>query len=279
MKVAIVGSGVSGLVCAHLLNARHDVTLYEVDGRPGGHANTVEVDVDGERHAVDTGFIVYNERTYPGFVALLAHLGVATKPSDMSFSVADERTGLEWRSTSLSTVFAQRRNLADPAFLRMLADVARFNRAARRVAADGVEGDLTLGEFLASGRWSRQLLDGYLVPLGSAIWSADPRSFADIPLTTFARFFDNHGLLRLGDRPRWRTIEGGSARYVDAILRPLRGPRAVRRRDREGRPAPADGYGRAPDGGRGPAGVRPRGHRHPQRPGPAPPGRPDAGGT
>ncbi|MET1048474.1 MAG: FAD-dependent oxidoreductase [Acidimicrobiales bacterium] len=223
MRVAIVGSGVSGLVCAHLLHSRHEVTLYEVDGRPGGHANTVEVDLDGERHAVDTGFIVYNERTYPGFVALLAHLGVATKPSDMSFSVADERTGLEWRSTSLTTVFAQRRNLAKPAFLRMLADVARFNRAARRVAADGVEGDLTLGEFLASGRWSRQLLDGYLVPLGSAIWSADPRSFADIPLTTFARFFDNHGLLQLGDRPRWRTIEGGSAHYVDAILRPLRG--------------------------------------------------------
>ena len=179
----------------------------------------------------------------------------------------------------LSTVFAQRRNLANPAFLRMLADVARFNRAARRVAADGVEGDLTLGEFLASGRWSRQLLDGYLVPLGSAIWSADPRSFADIPLITFARFFDNHGLLRLGDRPRWRTIEGGSARYVDAILRPAARARAVRRRDREGRPAPADGDGRAPDGGRGPAGVRPRGHRHPQRPGPAAPGRPDAGGA
>jgi predicted NAD/FAD-binding protein len=141
----------------------------------------------------------------------------------MSFSVADERTGLEWRSTSASTVFAQRRNVANPAFLRMLADVARFNRVARRVAVEGADADLTLGEFLDAGRWSRELIDGYLVPLGSAIWSADPRSFADIPLVTFARFFDNHGLLRLGDRPRWRTVEGGSARYVDAIVRALPG--------------------------------------------------------
>jgi predicted NAD/FAD-binding protein len=221
VRVAIVGSGVSGLVCANLLHRRHEVTLYELEGRPGGHTNTVEVEIGGEIHPVDTGFIVYNDRTYPGFVALLRHLGVETKDSNMSFSVSDERTGLEWRGTSPSTLFAQRRNLANPTFHRMLVDVARFNRAARRLAV-GTALDLTLGEFLASGRWSRELVDWYLVPLGSAIWSADPRSFAEIPVATFARFFDNHGLLRLGQQPRWRTIEGGAARYVEALLRPLR---------------------------------------------------------
>jgi uncharacterized protein len=224
LRIAIVGSGVSGLVCAHLLDPHHDVTLFEADDRPGGHTNTVEVEVLGQAHRVDTGFIVYNDRTYPAFVALLRHLGVATKASDMSFSVSDERTGLEWRGTSPSTLFAQRRNLANPAFHRMLLDVARFNRAARRLAADpGAPSELTLGEFLARGRWSREFVDWYLVPLGSAIWSADPTSFIGMPATTFARFFDNHGLLRLGGQPRWRTIDGGAVRYVDAVLGRLRG--------------------------------------------------------
>jgi predicted NAD/FAD-binding protein len=222
MRIAVVGSGIAGLTCAHLLHGRHDVTLYELDGRPGGHTNTVEVEIDGTAHAVDTGFIVYNERTYPGFVGLLNHLRVETKDSDMSFSVADECSGLEWRGTSLSTLFAQRRNIANPAFQRMLVDVVRFNRAARRIAAEGADPALTLGEFLDGGVWSRHLVDWYLVPLGSAIWSADPASFARIPMSTFARFFDNHGLLRVGDQPQWRTIDGGAARYVDAILRPLR---------------------------------------------------------
>ncbi len=224
MRIAIVGSGVSGLVCAHVLGPRHDVTVYEAADRPGGHTNTVEVEVAGDRHRVDTGFIVYNERTYPAFSAMLRHLGVATKDSDMSFSVSDERTGLEWRGTSVSTLFAQRRNLANPAFHRMLIDVARFNRTARRLATDpAVSPTLTLGELLAQGRWSRQLVDWYLVPLGSAIWSANPASFTAIPASTFARFFDNHGLLRLGDQPQWRTVQGGAACYVDAILGRLRG--------------------------------------------------------
>ncbi len=223
MRVAIVGGGISGLVCAHLLNPRHAVTLYEAEHRLGGHTNTVEIEIDGETHPVDTGFIVYNERTYPGFVALLRHLGVATKASDMSFSVSDERSGLEWGGTSLSTLFAQRRNLLRPTFHRMLVDVVRFNRAAHRFATESADPDLTLADFIAAGRWSREFVDGYLVPLGSAIWSADPTSFAEIPMATFARFFDNHGLLRLGDQPRWRTIEGGAARYVDAIRQRLDG--------------------------------------------------------
>lgn len=224
MKVAVVGSGISGLVCAHLLHPAHDVVLFEQEDRPGGHTNTVEVAVDGVRHRVDTGFIVYNERTYPGFTALLAHLGVATRDSDMSFSVADERTGLEWRGSSLSTVYAQRRNLLRPSHHRMLADIARFNRACRRLLADpGADSGLTLGDFLAGGGWSRLLVESYLVPMGSAIWSADPRAFSAIPALTFARFFDNHGLLRLRDQPQWRTVTGGARSYVDALLAPLPG--------------------------------------------------------
>jgi predicted NAD/FAD-binding protein len=222
MRIAIVGSGIAGLTCAHLLHPRHEVMLYEVDGRPGGHTNTVEVEVDGDTHAVDTGFIVYNERTYPGFVRLLRELGVGTKDSEMSFGVSDERAGLEWRGTSLSSLFAQRRNIVNPAFRRMLVDVVRFNRAARHVAAGDADPDLTLGEFLARRPWSRAFIDWYLTPMGSAIWSAAPTSFAEMPMLTFARFFDNHGLLRVGDQPKWRTVAGGAARYVDALLRPMR---------------------------------------------------------
>ena len=224
MKVAIVGTGISGLVCAHLLHPTHDVTLFEQADRPGGHTNTVDVTVDGVTHPVDTGFIVFNERTYPGFSALLTRLGVATRPSDMSFSVADERTGLEWCSSSASTVFAQRRNLARPAHYRMLLDILRFNRACRRLLADSPSDEgMTLSDFVAGGGWSRHLVDSHLVPMGSAIWSADPTSFAAIPAVTFARFFDNHGLLRLADQPRWRTVVGGARSYVDALLAPLAG--------------------------------------------------------
>jgi len=226
MKIAIVGTGVSGLVCAHLLSRAHDITLFEADDRPGGHAHTVRVDLADGTFDVDTGFLVYNERNYPGLVSLLSQLHVATKPSDMSFGVSDEVSGVEWKGSSFDSVFAQRRNLVRPAFLRMLGDIVRFNRRARTLLDGPADPSVSLGDLLESGRWSRQFLDWYLVPMGSSIWSADPATFADIPAVTFARFFANHGLLDYGNQPDWRTVDGGSKRYVEAILAPL--GRAVR---------------------------------------------------
>jgi predicted NAD/FAD-binding protein len=221
MKIAIVGTGVSGLVCAHLLSRSHDVTLFEADDRPGGHAHTVQVELADGTFDVDTGFLVYNERNYPGLIRLFDDLGVATKPSDMSFGVCDEVSGLEWKGTSVDTVFAQRRNLVRPAFLRMLGDIVRFNRRARALLDGPPDPSISLGDLLESGRWSSQFLDWYLIPMGSSIWSADPSTFIDIPAVTFARFFANHGLLEYGSQPDWRTVDGGSKQYVDAILRPL----------------------------------------------------------
>jgi predicted NAD/FAD-binding protein len=221
VRIAIVGTGIAGLTCAHLLRGRHDVTVFEADDRPGGHANTVTVNLGGDEHRVDTGFIVYNERNYPIFSRLLAELGVSSRPSDMSFSVSDEQAGIEWCASSPATVFAQRSNLARPSFLRMLGDVVRFNRAARRLLDRPVDFDFTLADFLAQGRWSAGFVEWYLVPMGSAIWSADPSAFTSFPAAAFARFFDNHGLLGLGDQPQWRTVVGGSVAYVTAITRPL----------------------------------------------------------
>lgn len=222
MRIAIIGSGIAGMTAAHLLGRDHDVHLFEADDRPGGHANTVHLRLDGREVAADTGFLVYNERTYPRFTRLLAQLGVATHPSDMSFSLTDRVSGLEWRGTSLSTVFAQRRNAVRPRFLAMLADVARFNHLARRLLEDPAAPSGTLADLLAGHRWSRGFVDWYLVPMGSAIWSADPTTFTRIPARTFAEFFSRHGLLRLGDQPQWRTVTGGSVRYVEAALAPLR---------------------------------------------------------
>ena len=223
MRIAIIGTGISGLTCAHLLGSRHDVTVFERDDRPGGHTNTVRVELGDEVHDVDTGFIVYNELNYPGLVRLFECLGVPTKPSDMSFSVSDSTTGIEWKATSANTIFAQRRNALRPEFLRMLADVTRFNRSVRRLLRAGVPETMTLEDLLAAGGWSRHLGEWYLAPMVSAIWSAPPTQALDIPAHTFARFFENHGLLQLGAQPRWRTVDGGARTYVERILRPLGG--------------------------------------------------------
>lgn len=221
MRIAIVGTGIAGLTCAHLLGQRHDITVFERAARAGGHANTVRIDVGDETHDVDTGFIVYNQRNYPGLVRLFDRLGVPTKASDMSFGVSDADSGLEWRSTSLTSVFAQPRNVLRPEFWRMLADIPHFNRSMRRLLQSDIPDDLTLGDLVGSGRWSPRLSSWYLVPMVSAIWSTTRATALDIPAATFARFFDNHGLLQRGAQPTWRTVEGGARTYVERILAPL----------------------------------------------------------
>ena len=221
MKIAIVGTGVAGLVAAHLLHARHDITMFENDARVGGHAHTVDVEVDGRHHAVDTGFIVYNERNYPGFAALLRELGVPTQPSAMSFGVSDLTSGLEFRGSDLNSIFAQRRNLLRPSFLRLLAEIVRFNRAARALVADDSGDEETLADFVTRGHYSDAFVAQFLVPFGASIWSADPDTFTQFPVRSYARFMHNHGLLELRGRPEWRTITGGSRVYVEALIAPF----------------------------------------------------------
>ncbi|HVN52620.1 MAG TPA: FAD-dependent oxidoreductase [Acidimicrobiales bacterium] len=242
MRIAIVGTGISGLVCAHLLHPRHDITVFEAGDHVGGHTNTVRVDLEGETHHVDTGFIVHNERNYPNFVELMNQLGVATQPSTMSFSVSDPRTGLEYRGTNLNTIFAQRRNLVRPSFLRMLADIVRFNRAAKRLLreANGTDESVSLEQFVRDGDYSPAFTDQFLVPLGASIWSADPETFTQFPAVAYARFMDNHGLLDLRGMPEWRTVTGGSQRYVDRITAPF--AERIRLRD------PVEKVVRTPDG-------------------------------
>ncbi len=229
MRIAIVGTGISGLVCAHLLHPHHEIDIYEANGYVGGHANTARVDFPDETHHVDTGFIVYNTANYPGFSALLEGLGVATQPSAMSFSVSDERTGLEYRGTNLNTVFAQRRNLLHPRFLRLLSDVVRFNRSLKHLARSedqrgtyATMDERRLADLVEQGRYSTDFVERFLVPFGASIWSAAPRTVLDFPAATYARFMDNHGLLDLRGAPRWRTVSGGSARYVEALTAPFR---------------------------------------------------------
>ncbi len=220
-KIAVVGGGVSGLLAARLLCDFYDVCVYEAADYVGGHANTVDVELQGERFAVDTGFMVFNERTYPKFCQLLSMLSVPSRDGDMSFSVQCERTGLEYQGSSINGLFAQRRNLARPAFWRMLADIGRFNAAARRYLRNA-ESETRLGDFLDRGRYGRGFREQYLLPMIAAIWSAPPSALLDFPALFILRFFDNHGLLQLVDRPQWKTIRGGSRRYVAALTEPFR---------------------------------------------------------
>jgi predicted NAD/FAD-binding protein len=220
LRIAIVGSGVSGLVAAHLLSPRHEVTVFEAGEHFGGHANTVDVVVDGNPCSVDTGFIVYNERTYPGFCRLLDRLGVATEPSDMSFSVSAGAAGLEYATHSMDGLFARRASLVDVGFYAMIREILRFNRESRELIAGApeAESDLSLGEYLQSRRYGRRFIDHYIVPMGAAIWSAEPRRLLDFPAASFVRFFDNHGLLDHRESVAWRTVSGGSRSYVRALL-------------------------------------------------------------
>jgi predicted NAD/FAD-binding protein len=217
MKIAIVGAGIAGNTVAYRLRDEHDITVFEAADYVGGHTHTVDVDLGGTRYAIDTGFIVFNDWTYPKFIALLDELGVASQPTSMSFSVSCERTGLEYNGTSLAALFADRRNLLRPRFYRLLADIARFGREARAFLA-GSDDSVTLGEFLAARRYSSELAAQYVVPMTAAIWSAEPGSVLAMPARFLFRFLANHGMLSIDDRPVWRTIAGGSARYVEALV-------------------------------------------------------------
>jgi len=217
MKIAIIGTGIAGNLAARRLAPRHDITVFEADARIGGHTNTIDVPMAGKTYAVDTGFIVYNDVTYPNFIALLGELGVATQQSEMSFSVRCERTGLEYNGASLNTLFAQRRNLVRPSFHRMLRDILRFNREAPALL-DRPDSSLTLNDYLQGNDYSREFIDHYIVPMGAAIWSASPHGMGGVPAGFFVRFFHNHGLLRVSDRPAWRVIRGGSHRYVEKLV-------------------------------------------------------------
>lgn len=220
MRVAIVGTGVSGLVCAHALRDRCDLTVFEADSRLGGHASTVDVELGGRRFPVDMGFIVYNERTYPVFSRLLAELGVATRPAEMSFSLRNDATGLEYSGGSLDGLFAKRSNLLRPSFWRMVRDILRFFREAP-AEIGRLDPSVTLGELLDRDGYSREFQQDHLLPMGGAIWSADPEQMRAFPALSFLRFFQNHGLLSLRDRPQWRTVIGGSKRYVERLAAPL----------------------------------------------------------
>jgi len=215
LKIAIIGSGIAGNTLAYHLYQQHEITVFEAESHVGGHTHTHEITHEGKKVSVDTGFIVFNDRTYPNFIKLLDELKVAWQPSNMSFSVRDEKTGLEYNGTSLNSLFAQRINLFKPSFHRMIRDILRFNKSALELLADGNE--IKLGDYLRQGNYSQQFIDNYIIPMGSAIWSTEAKQMLNFPARLFVRFFHNHGMLTVNNRPEWRTITNGSASYVQAL--------------------------------------------------------------
>lgn len=217
-RVAVVGSGISGLAVAHALADFSQVTLFEAERWFGGHAHTVDVHLEGVEHGVDTGFLVFNERTYPQLIELFAQLGVETAPSEMSFSVQSPAAGWEWCGSDLNGVFAQRRNLVSPRFWSMLADIVRFNRVTTALARGNNELDEPIGDFLNRHRFGDSFRNGYFLPMIGCIWSCPTDQMLRFPVGTMVRFCHNHGLIQLTDRPQWRTVRGGSKQYVQKML-------------------------------------------------------------
>jgi uncharacterized protein len=218
MEVAVIGSGISGLACAHYLSESHRVSVFESAGQIGGHTATVDVQLGTRRYAIDTGFIVFNDWTYPNFIALMDQLAVPSKPTEMGFSVRDPETGLEYSGTNLNTLFAQRRNLLSLPFIRMIRDILRFNRESIADLEQGrVDPEETLGNYLRRCGYGEKFQRQYLVAMGSAIWSADTVTILEFPVVFFLRFFKNHGLLSVQNRPQWRVIEGGSREYLGPL--------------------------------------------------------------
>ena len=215
MKIAIIGSGISGLTAAYLLNRQHDISVFEASSWVGGHTHTVDVQVDGRHYAIDTGFIVFNDWTYPNFIELLNQLGVTYQPTEMSFSVCDPASGVEYNGNTLNSLFAQRRNLLSPPFWGMLRDILRFNReAVDDLQQQRIASDLSLGSYLQQRGYGERFIQHYIVPMGAAIWSMSLADMLNFPLQFFLRFFKNHGLLSVTDRPQWQVIKGGSSSYV-----------------------------------------------------------------
>ncbi|MGH7804511.1 MAG: NAD(P)/FAD-dependent oxidoreductase [Candidatus Binatia bacterium] len=237
MRIAIVGSGISALVAAYHLQPRHDVVVFEKDDRVGGHSHTIGVDDDGRELGVDTGFIVYNERTYPVFTRLLGELGVATQTSEMSFGVQCRRCRLEYSGSGLAGLFAQKSRFFRAGHYRFLLDILRFNRDGLRVLEEPRLGERPVLGYLQERGYSNAFIHHYVVPMGAAIWSCGTGKFGEFPLLHFLRFFRNHGLLTVADQPVWRTVRGGSREYVRALtqgfadrIRTSTPARAIRRR-------------------------------------------------
>ena len=220
MRIAVVGTGIAGNTAAHKLCREHHVTVYEANGYVGGHTNTHDIVVQDQRYAIDTGFIVFNYRTYPEFTRLLSELNVDVKPTNMSFSVKHELTGLEYNGNTVNSLFAQRRNLFRPSFLRMVKDILRFNREAV-TSLEHEDAELPLGEYLNKHRYSDEFKNHYIIPMGAAIWSTDAELMQSFPARFFIRFFHNHGLLSVNDRPTWHVIKGGSKQYLEPLIAPF----------------------------------------------------------
>lgn len=221
-RIAVIGAGIAGLYAAWRLAPDHRVTLFEANDYAGGHTNTVDVEYCGSTWAIDTGFIVFNDWTYPNFLAMLDELGVGYQSSNMSFSLRCERSGLEYNGTSLNALFAQRRNLLRPSFLRMLMDILRFNRESKALLA-GTDDTLSLGAYLEQHRYSTAFIERYILPMGRSIWSAQASAMLAFPARFFVDFFDRHGFLNIDDRPVWQAVRGGSREYVRALLAQYRG--------------------------------------------------------
>ncbi|WMW82476.1 FAD-dependent oxidoreductase [Undibacterium cyanobacteriorum] len=224
-KIAVIGSGISGLASAYFLQREHHVTLFEAGPYFGGHSNTVDIVVGGVKLSVDTGFLVFNRKTYPNLIALFDELGVESYDTDMSFGVSINGGELEWAGTNLDTVFAQRLNLLKPSFLLMLRDILRFNRDAETNLRESLVSKISLGDLLKKGGYDRRFQEHYLVPMAAAIWSSSPSDILDFPASTFLRFCLNHALLQVNDRPTWKTVKNGSRSYVRKIIDTLKDAR------------------------------------------------------
>ncbi len=220
MKIAIIGSGISGLTVADSIHQKHDITVFEAGHYIGGHTNTIDVDCDGREIPVDTGFIVFNDRTYPNFIELLDRLGVSSQSAPMTFSVRDDQSNLEYRGADLGGLFAQKRNLIRPSFHRLLLDIMKFNRESENILKEDNTSE-TVCEYFARHRYSPQFYEKYFLPLGSAIWSCPNNVFEQFPIHFIVRFYRHHGLVSLNDRPQWRVIKNGSREYIAPLIRPF----------------------------------------------------------